>query len=79
MYNMNQDSNNNNNYSNDHLPNYDRNGEYIQNYNLYNRPMNHQKYPNEQNLGSPQALNVEYPQSPSIINSINQNYILQSL
>ena len=78
MYNMNQDNNNNNNnnYSNDNLPNYDRNGDYIQNYNLYNIPMNHQKYPNEQNLGSPQGLNVEYPQSPSIINSINQNYIL---
>jgi len=81
MYNMNQDNNNNNNnnYSNDNLPNYSGNCDYIQNYNLYNRQMNHQKYPNEQNLGSPQALNSECPQSAGIINSINQNYILQSL
>ena len=78
MYNMNQE-NNNNNYNNDSLSNYNKNGDYIQGNNLYNRQMNHQEYPHETNLDSPQELNLECPQAPNIINSINQNYILQSL
>ena len=80
MYNMNQENNNNNsNYNNDSLSNYNKNGDYVQGNNLYNRQMNHQEYPHETNLDSPQELNLECPRAPNIINSINQNYILQSL
>ena len=78
MYNMNQE-NNNSNYNNDSLSNYNKNGDYVQGNNLYNRQMNHQEYPHETNLDSPQELNLECPRAPNIINSINQNYILQSL
>lgn len=80
MYNMNQENNNNNsNYNNDSLSNYNKNGDYVQGNNLYNSQMNHQEYPHETNLDSPQELNLECPRAPNIINSINQNYILQSL
>ncbi len=78
MYNMNQE-NNNSNYNNDSLSNYNKNGDYVQGNNLYNSQMNHQEYPHETNLDSPQELNLECPRAPNIINSINQNYILQSL
>lgn len=78
MYNMNQE-NNNSNYNNDSLSNYIKNGDYVQGNNLYNSQMNHQEYPHETNLDSPQELNLECPRAPNIINSINQNYILQSL
>lgn len=78
MYNMNQE-NNNSNYNNDCLSNYNKNGDYVQGNNLYNSQMNHQEYPHETNLDSPQELNLECPRAPNIINSINQNYILQSL
>ena len=83
MYNMKQENNNNNNdkhnYNNDTLTNCNNNGDYVQNYNSYNRQMYNQEYPNEINLDSPQELNLECPRAPNIINSINQNYILQSL
>ena len=83
MYNMKQENNNNNNdkhnYNNDTLTNCNNNGDYVQNYNSYNRQMHNQEYPNETNLDSPQELNLECPRAPNIINSINQNYILQSL
>ena len=83
MYNMKQENNNNNNdkhnYNNDTLTNCNNNGDYVQNYNSYNRQMYNQEYPNETNLDSPQELNLECPRAPNIINSINQNYILQSL
>ena len=83
MYNMNQENNNNNNnkhnYNNDTLTNCNNNGDYVQNYNSYNRQMHNQEYPNETNLDSPQELNLECPRAPNIINSINQNYIFQSL
>ena len=78
MYNMNQE-NNNSNYNNDSLSNYNKNGDYVQGNNLYNSQMDHQEYPHETNLDSPQELNLECPRAPNIINSINQNYILQSL
>lgn len=76
MYN-NQENNNNN--SNDNLPNYNNKDDNARGYNLYNRQINHQEYPHETNLDSPQELNLECPRAPNIINSINQNYILQSL
>jgi hypothetical protein len=83
IYNMKQENNNNNNdkhnYNNDTLTNCNNNGDYVQNYNSYNRQMHNQEYPNETNLDSPQELNLECPRAPNIINSINQNYILQSL
>ena len=83
MYNMKQENHNNNNdkhnYNNDTLTNCNNNGDYVQNYNSYNRQMYNQEYPNETNLDSPQELNLECPRAPNIINSINQNYILQSL
>ena len=83
MYNMKQENHNNNNdkhnYNNDTLTNCNNNGDYVQNYNSYNRQMHNQEYPNETNLDSPQELNLECPRAPNIINSINQNYILQSL
>ena len=83
MYNMKQENNNNNNdkhnYNNDTLTNCNNNGDYVQGNNLYNSQMNHQEYPHETNLDSPQELNLECPRAPNIINSINQNYILQSL
>ena len=76
MYN-NQENNNNN--SNDNLPNYNNKDDNARGYNLYNRQINHQEYPHETNLDSPQELNLECPRAPNIINSIHQNYILQSL
>ena len=67
MYNMNQE-NNNSNYNNDSLSNYNKNGDYVQGNNLYNSQMNHQEYPHETNLDSPQELNLECPRAPNIIN-----------